>query len=109
MKQTKADMQVASFPFRLQSLVKMLILEGSKRMLALIWTTLRDLWGERGSGGVLGHGMPADICSSLQKPPDSPFSPLFTLFPNIKNSLRNTKGHHSTPIYSQLIYVVFEE
>lgn len=44
-KQMKADMQVASFPFRLQSLVKMLILEGSKRMLALIWMTLRDLGG----------------------------------------------------------------
>lgn len=42
-KQMKADMQVASFPFLLQSLVKMLILEGSKRILALIWTTLRDL------------------------------------------------------------------
>jgi len=77
----KADMQVASFPFRLQSLVKMLILEGSKRMLALIWTTLRDLQCEKRLGDVLGHGMPADICSSLQKPPGSPFSPIFTLFP----------------------------
>lgn len=45
-KQTKAVMQVASFPLRLQSLVKMLILGGSKRILALIWTTLRDLRGE---------------------------------------------------------------
>lgn len=56
-KQTKALMQVASFPLRLQSLVKMLILEGSKRRLALIWTTLRDLrGGERAWDGIR-HGM----------------------------------------------------
>ena len=112
MKQTKADMQVASFPFRLQSLVKMLILEGSKRMLALIWTTLRDLRGKQGSRDVLRHGMPAHICSILQKsptPPDSPFSHLFTLFLNIEKVLRKTKGHHSMLLYSQLIYVAFEE
>lgn len=54
-KQTKAVMQVASFPLRLQSLVKMLILGGSKRILALIWTTLRDLRDEQVSAAWSTH------------------------------------------------------
>lgn len=79
-KQMKADMQVASFPFRLQSLVKMLILEGSKRMLALIWTTLRDLRGERGPGGRCSTGHPR----TAQQPPGGSHvsrGALFTPFP----------------------------
>lgn len=78
MKQMKADMQVASFPFRLQSLVKMLILGGSKRMLALIWTTLRDLRGKQGSGDGLWHGMHNTSKASSKGLPETS---RFTLFP----------------------------
>lgn len=81
-KQMKADMQVASFPFRLQSLEKMLILEGSKRMLALIWTTLRDLGGERGPGGRCSSGHPR----TAQQPPGGPHvsrGALSTPFPKV--------------------------
>lgn len=77
-KQTKALMHVASFPLRLQSLLKMLILAGSKRRLALIWTTLRDLGGGHRAwdGLCLGMGHPGVSHSSTfaLSPPFPSFS-----------------------------------
>lgn len=48
----------------------------------------------------------------LQKPPKPSHTSQFTLFThflNIKKVLRKTEGQYSTLIYSQLIYILFEE
>lgn len=81
-KQTKALMQVASFPLRLQSLVKMLILEGSKRRLALIWTTLRDLRGGERAWDGTSWSLP-----QLQVCPFPSFSLLFLPFPSFSQEV----------------------
>lgn len=68
-----------------------------------------DLDHAAGPVGRAGVGRCAgawDTCRHLQQPPKVS---RFTLFTNIKKVLRKTKGYHGMPIYSQLIYVVFEE